>query len=226
MKSHTTTAPVPLVATNTSKPIRAGMSPVLATIILISITLIAAIGVAGFVFGLFGSFAITVNPSAQVTPHLYASASNVGIVNEIANFTVSVNNPYTASQNAFVVISSGGHVYQNLTYEIGPKTTGPISFSQELRQPGIWEVDAYMNKAIIGSYTFDVELNTDQAQLKIDQFGLNQQSLLISEATLGVAIASAVIALVSVTIALKARQATQIVIKKHDEEKKTESAKP
>jgi len=35
---------------------RKGISPVLATVILIAITLIAAIAIAGFVFGLFGTF--------------------------------------------------------------------------------------------------------------------------------------------------------------------------
>jgi len=38
---------------------RKAISPVLATVILIAITLIAAIAVAGFVFGLFGSFTST-----------------------------------------------------------------------------------------------------------------------------------------------------------------------
>jgi len=42
---------------------RRAISPVLATVILIAITLIAAIAVAGFVFGLFGSF----TSSATVT---------------------------------------------------------------------------------------------------------------------------------------------------------------
>lgn len=42
---------------------RKAISPVLATVILIAITLIAAIAIAGFVFGLFGSF----TSSAQVT---------------------------------------------------------------------------------------------------------------------------------------------------------------
>jgi flagellin-like protein len=38
---------------------RKAISPVLATVILIAITLIAAIAIAGFVFGLFGSFTST-----------------------------------------------------------------------------------------------------------------------------------------------------------------------
>jgi len=46
---------------------RKAISPVLATVILIAITLIAAIAIAGFVFGLFGSFTSSARVSAQVT---------------------------------------------------------------------------------------------------------------------------------------------------------------
>lgn len=46
---------------------RKAISPVLATVILIAITLIAAIAIAGFVFGLFGSFTSTAQVSASVT---------------------------------------------------------------------------------------------------------------------------------------------------------------
>jgi len=46
---------------------RKAISPVLATVILIAITLIAAIAVAGFVFGLFGTFTSTAQVSASVT---------------------------------------------------------------------------------------------------------------------------------------------------------------
>ncbi len=42
-----------------------GISPVLATVILIAITLIAAVAIAGFVFGLFGSF--TNSPQLSVS---------------------------------------------------------------------------------------------------------------------------------------------------------------
>jgi len=43
---------------------RKAISPILATVILIAITLIAAIAIAGFVFGLFGSFTSTARVSA------------------------------------------------------------------------------------------------------------------------------------------------------------------
>jgi len=44
---------------------RKAISPVLATVILIAITLIAAIAIAGFVFGLFGSFTSTAQVSGE-----------------------------------------------------------------------------------------------------------------------------------------------------------------
>jgi flagellin-like protein len=53
---------------------RKAISPVLATVILIAITLIAAIAIAGFVFGLFGSF----TSSAQVSGRVQSCVSAVG----------------------------------------------------------------------------------------------------------------------------------------------------
>jgi flagellin-like protein len=56
---------------------RKAISPVLATVILIAITLIAAVAIAGFVFGLFGSFTSSAQVSAQVTSCTYAATNNV-----------------------------------------------------------------------------------------------------------------------------------------------------
>jgi len=75
---------------------RKAISPVLATVILIAITLIAAIAIAGFVFGLFGSFTSSAQVSAQVSSCTLAGASpnkvvctmtltNSGTSNTVAN---------------------------------------------------------------------------------------------------------------------------------------------
>jgi flagellin-like protein len=55
---------------------RKAISPVLATVILIAITLIAAIAIAGFVFGLFGSFTSSAQVSAQVTSCIAGPAAS------------------------------------------------------------------------------------------------------------------------------------------------------
>jgi archaeal type IV pilus assembly protein PilA len=59
-----------------SKQKKKAISPVLATVILIAITLIAAIAIAGFVFGLFGSF----TNSAQVQASVVSCSSAVNVI--------------------------------------------------------------------------------------------------------------------------------------------------
>ena len=78
---------------------RRAISPVLATVILIAITLIAAIAVAGFVFGLFGSFTSSATVSAQVT-----SCISTGTTNQIC----IVNLTNTGSGNTAVNTGLGG----------------------------------------------------------------------------------------------------------------------
>jgi flagellin-like protein len=101
---------------------RKAISPVLATVILIAITLIAAIAVAGFVFGLFGSFTSSalvsvVNTSlvhgllaAGPTGSVYAS--NTGTSNTNVN-SMSLTWGGTTCQpgmTATTVTSGGGSV--------------------------------------------------------------------------------------------------------------------
>lgn len=57
---------------------RRGISPILATVILIAITLIAAVMIAAFVFGLFGTF--TTNPGIHgCTLNHHTITGNVSI---------------------------------------------------------------------------------------------------------------------------------------------------
>ena len=56
---------------------RKAISPVLATVILIAITLIAAIAIAGFVFGLFGTFTSGANLQVTQTACVHGNAGNV-----------------------------------------------------------------------------------------------------------------------------------------------------
>lgn len=68
---------------------RKAISPVLATVILIAITLIAAIAIAGFVFGLFGTFTSSATISASAVS---CTSSSAGIT-----CTVQVTNSGNAN---------------------------------------------------------------------------------------------------------------------------------
>ena len=93
------------------------ISPILATVILIAITLIAAVAIAGFVFGLFGSFTST----AQIS----VSASNCSISQHHCIVSFINTGTGTGSVND-VSISYGGLGYVSLACPIpsGPITPG------------------------------------------------------------------------------------------------------
>jgi len=84
---------------------RKAISPVLATVILIAITLIAAIAIAGFVFGLFGSFTSSAQVSAQVQSCYATKNGGVGTVAHNNECTVKLTNTGTSN-----VAVTGGSV--------------------------------------------------------------------------------------------------------------------
>jgi len=86
---------------NVSK--RKGISPVLATVILIAITIVAATSVAGFVFGLMGSFTNTAT----------VSASSVSCSGTPESCTLQVSNPGVGSTTITGIcqLTFGGNSY-------------------------------------------------------------------------------------------------------------------
>ncbi|MDG6921424.1 MAG: type IV pilin [Nitrososphaerota archaeon] len=111
---------------------RKAISPVIATVILIAITLIAAIAIAGFVFGLFGSFT-SVARLAVAGTSISASSPATG--------TITVQNTGTAN----AAITSVTLVYGGVTYIASIPTTDQAaltvtagsSFSLSLSATGI-----------------------------------------------------------------------------------------
>ena len=69
---------------------RKAISPVLATVILIAITLIAAIAVAGFVFGLFGTFTATAQVSAASVSCVYTTGVCTLVLSNTGNSPVTI----------------------------------------------------------------------------------------------------------------------------------------
>jgi len=91
---------------------RKAISPVLATVILIAITLIAAIAIAGFVFGLFGSFTSSANVSAAVVSCTTSNPGGAGTVTCV----LSATNSGTANTNALSCsFKYGGNTYTATT---------------------------------------------------------------------------------------------------------------
>jgi len=86
---------------NLSNHKRGGISPILATVILIAITLVAAVAMAAFVFGLFGSLGSSANLSTGVA---VCSSSDTGLTMGSTVFAASAGGKPTCFMN---VINSG-----------------------------------------------------------------------------------------------------------------------
>jgi flagellin-like protein len=100
---------------------RKAISPVLATVILIAITLIAAIAVAGFVFGLFGTFTSVARVQASVT----GCGANGASPNEEACTLILTNsgNANTAT-TGICSLTFGGTTYSGLLTNGGTVPSG------------------------------------------------------------------------------------------------------
>jgi len=97
---------------NTSKRRRA-ISPVLATVILIAITLIAAIAIAGFVFGLFGTFTSTARVQASVTS--CAQAAGAPPQDEVCNLILTNSGNANTATTGSCSLTFAGHTYTGTT---------------------------------------------------------------------------------------------------------------
>jgi len=101
---------------------RKGISPVIATVILLAITLIAAVSMGGFVFGLIGSFS---SVGAVTTTQTFISAADANGATGLASATCSASasgdflsftNLGTASVSIeAAAVSIGGHSFSTQT---------------------------------------------------------------------------------------------------------------
>ena len=116
---------------------RKAISPVLATVILIAITLIAAVAIAGFVFGLFGTFTSTARIQASVTACNYntlvAGAEACQLIltnsgNANAATTAACSLTYGGATHAGVVggggtVTAGSTLTVTCAYTVGATAT-------------------------------------------------------------------------------------------------------
>ena len=116
---------------------RKAISPILATVIIIAVTLVIAIGVIGWIMGIWGSFGST--ESLQIYPDSYINVSNKSLV-------LHVKNTGTAASK-ITKIEIVGVVSLDVSYSLSPgeeKTFTPTSSKIEDCTPGTsYQVKVY-----------------------------------------------------------------------------------
>ena len=98
---------------------RKGISPVLATVILIAVTIVAATSIAGFVFGLLGSFTKTAMVSAT-------SVSCTGTP-EVCTLTVTNSGVGSTSITGVCSLTFGGNSYMGTAALVSGNLNGGSS---------------------------------------------------------------------------------------------------
>ena len=105
---------------------RKAISPVLATVILIAITLIAAIAVAGFVFGLFGSFTSSARVQVSTSTLAHGITGSLLILNTGTSNTNVNSMSLTYGGQTCAPVSNGGAAL-TITAGVAPGITDAVT---------------------------------------------------------------------------------------------------
>ena len=74
-----------------------GLSPIASILLLIVIALVASIVVYAWVNGYIGGSTTKENAQVEITPTIYSSSNNIGVLNEEASFGINATNNLDAS---------------------------------------------------------------------------------------------------------------------------------
>ncbi|MBI2937011.1 MAG: hypothetical protein HYY22_02260 [Thaumarchaeota archaeon] len=107
---------------------RKGISPVLATIILLAVTVAVGVGVASYVFGLFGTYSESAAIKVQGAPTLKVLTPNGG------NLTITLANAGAQSDSVSTITTTvNGQQISGSLYPVTPTTVngggGTLSFN-------------------------------------------------------------------------------------------------
>ncbi len=116
---------------------RKGISPVLATVILIAMTIVSAISVSGFVFGLYGSFTSNALVQAQFTS---CDGAGTTCTLTLYNSGTSNANIYTGSGCATVTYSGTTVLASACSGEPGPTIPAGASLTVTITVPSTFNV--------------------------------------------------------------------------------------
>ncbi len=122
---------------------RKAISPILATVIIIAVTLVIAIGVIGWIMGIWGTFGST--ESLQLYPDSYIDAGNKVLVLHVKNTGTAASTIQKIEVVGIESISSETVTTSPVGGASGTTVLGSFTIG-----PG---VDMYINVPLTGSYT-------------------------------------------------------------------------
>lgn len=149
-----------------------GISPVVLGVLVIVV--IVASTLLGFIFltGLSKGFQTAGNTglSSTITPHIYSTDAGVDVFNNVANFSVLVDNTVSTPQVGDVELIVGNRIVQSVPFSLGTAEVRTIQIRQTLNQTGTWTAKVTSNGVKVNSYSFTVMQSQDEADYAISQW--------------------------------------------------------
>ena len=152
------------------------ISPVIVAILLIVVIFSSVL--LGFIFltGISKGFKTTGDTglSSKISPQIYQTDAGVGVLNQVANFTVVISNTVTSPQIGAVQLVAGSSIVQTTPFSLAAREAKTILISQKLNRTGIWTERVISNGVKVDSYSFTVMQTQDDADYAVTQWESEQ----------------------------------------------------
>lgn len=144
------------------------MSPVVASIILIAVTVAVSIAIAVWM-GALTALTVTTVPEVEVriTPDIYSPNCNIGVLNDIGVFHFEVKNNSNENKTITIMIDTDQGTLVNAELRVQAASENSTTITQKLVYPGSWVISAHSeDQKLIDSYSFMTLTNDIDAEIQ------------------------------------------------------------
>jgi FlaG/FlaF family flagellin (archaellin) len=152
------------------------LSPVVASIILIALT----VGIAVIIAVWFGAMTIGFEEpkpiTCNITPNIFSTSNNVAILNEDAIFDVHIQNKHDSPKNVTIDVDSQEEKVESKEIEVDANSEQTITVNEKLTVPGYWIISVSSDKDVLSTYSFVTMTSRVDALMQINALNALQES--------------------------------------------------
>ena len=125
-----------------------------------------------------------------ITPTIYSSENNLGVLNEMAIFELRIWNEMPTPEDLEITVTANDELILSKTIRIDANSSRNETITQRLSNIGMWIVKTNHNQETIDSYSFKTLTNTIEADIEIEALenirkSANDSSIIVLVGILG-----------------------------------------
>ena len=146
-------------------PFNKGISPAIASVLMIAIAVVASLITYAWVTGYMGLTTEKSDWTATILPAIYNPDKNIGVLNEKAFFEISIKNRLNSTLTiTTIILTEKGTIY-NKTFSVDSNSQRNITISQDLIYTGLWTVMVTDGHGRYNARSFITLTNTIDAEI-------------------------------------------------------------